>query len=180
MWKNLDLEKIKKCVENKAELDKVFPGFILELKNNIDQRLALKYPKRSSWFGPDVRPLMLLYQPTLVEPIPLDWMCFGYTGLPIRECHQGILFDLHAWPVKYHMGVHAYTPIWEPLDKALKDARKEIDDDFVYEYREAVNEHQLDDPQRELDFNNLDAELEKIASRYEMIYNKFHPIFTGK
>lgn len=178
MWQELDLRKMQKCVENKAELDKVFPGLILEIKKIVDGRLAAKYPNKTSWFGPDCRPLMMESQPELQEPLDLDWTCFGFGGLPIRECHVGLLFDLHNWPIKYHMGVHAYDYIWLPLDAELKAMRKEMAGDYAYHYQANVTEHQLDDLEQVLDFSQLEAEIQKICSRLEELYAKFSPIFS--
>ena len=177
MWPKLDLIRIQKCVENKAELDKIFPGLILKIKKNVDVRLGAKYPAKTSWFGPDCRPAMMESQPELEEPINLDWTCFGFEGLPIRECHVGLLFDLHSWPIMYHVGVHAYDRIWKPLDTALKAVRKDISEEYAYKYQEDVTEHQLNDMQHIFDFTQIDSEIEKICSRLEELYVKFQPVF---
>lgn len=177
MWQTLDLNKMQKAVENKAELDKVFPGLMLEVKKNVDRRLAAKYPGKTSWFGPDTRPQMMASQPDLKEPINLDWTCFGFAGQPIRECHVGLLFDLHHWPLKYRIGVHAYSHIWEPLDAQLHAARKKMGGEYVYTYQADVTEHQLDDPAQVLDLAHLDAEVVKLSDRLEAIYDAFRPFF---
>jgi hypothetical protein len=179
MWRELDLGKIQKCVENKSEFDKVFPGLLLEIKNNIDKRLEAKYPGKTSWFGPDCRPHMMKNHPELKEPLHLDWICFGFEWLPIGECHVGLLFDLHNWPVKYHMGIHAYDYLWQPVEDSIKAAREEIAGDYTYSYKTDVTEHQLDDIQKELDFSQLDAEIVKICDRLEKLYDKARPIFKS-
>jgi hypothetical protein len=177
MSRQLDLDKIQKCVENKSEFDKVFPGLLLEIRNDIDERLGTKYSNRISWFGPDCRPHMMKNHPELKEPLYLDWICFGFEGLPRGECHVGLLFDLHNWPIKYHMGIHAYDYLWQPVKDSIKAARKEITGDYTYKYQADVTEHQLDDVQKELDFSQLDEEIVKICDRFEELYDAAKRIF---
>jgi hypothetical protein len=181
MWDSVDETRIRLCIENKDEYDRVFPKLIILIGQRVKEKLGAKFPDMHEWVGPYAREKTKLLHPDMQEPFYLDWVCFGFEGYPSEDAHIGVLFDLNHWPVTYRIGVHVLDYIWQPKEENIINKRKKMTDkDYIYEYQPAFKEHQLNDPQKVLDFSNINAGINNIVNRVEELYCLFNPLIKHK
>lgn len=177
MWEDINVEKLKACVENKSEYDKLFPRLISEIGRIAKNKLKDKYPQVQEWVGPYAGEKVQALHPDMEEPFFLDWVCFGFEGYPPEEAHVGVLFFVNEWPITYTIGVHALDHIWSPREKEIKEKLNKLNNPpKVYDYQEAFKEHQFNDPKNELNYSDLNQSLHIIADRVEELYETVNPI----
>lgn len=163
---------IKGYIEGKKAYEQVFPKIYELIAERVETVLRPKYPKIDPVVGPRDKARVMAKFPEMGEDVPLDWVAFGFSGMDMYDYHIGILLQVHDWPVKYLVGLHIMDLYI--TDHALELVRSEVDAidwkkavglDPTYVYDEAVREHRWLDPVQELDFANIDDEIEKIAQR---------------
>ena len=177
MWAEIDVNKLKNCVVNKSEYDKIFPRFIGEVGKIVKDRLKDKYPRVQEWVGPYGREKVKSLHPNMEEPFFLDWVCFGIEGYPPEEAHVGVLFFVNDWPIVYNIGVHALDHIWSPKEKAIREKLNSLENPPTeYDYQKDYKEHQFNDVKKELNYKDLDQTIQSIADRVEELYGAANPI----
>ena len=172
-----EIEEMKGYVLGKRVYDKVFPEFYDQIARQVEEVLRPQYPLFEPDVGPRDRARAMAKLPHLGEKVPLDWVAFGFSGIDLYDFHIGVILLMHEWPVKYHIGLHIMAPLWPSVRKEIEliDWKKDVGLDPIYLFEAPVQEHRWLDPNRELNFRDLESELRHISDRVIRFYTASAP-----
>ncbi|MEZ5102539.1 MAG: hypothetical protein R3C15_22630 [Thermoleophilia bacterium] len=120
-------------------------------------------------------------RPDLGHRVAVDWVAFGFPGLPFYDAHVGCVFETAGWPVRVHVGLHLRAHLAGRLAGALDavDWSAAVGREPERDVVEAVGEHRLRDPRRELDLADPAAEADRLAARAVAYWTIARPLLAA-
>jgi hypothetical protein len=162
-----ELDLLQCYFEGKKVYDGVFPELYDAIAEHVKDILAPQFPEVKPVIGPRDKARAMKKQPHLGENVPIDWVAFGFHDMDLYDFHVGCVFDLDDWPITYQMGLHVLDEVYGLAEKEIKSIEwtSIVGLDPTYRYVHSIREHQWVDPVRELNFAELEGEVEKAAER---------------
>lgn len=156
----VDPERLRAWLALRPEMAGLFPGLPLAIRERVDAALG----EPVGVVGELDRLRAMEVRPDLGHRVALDWVAFGFPGVPFYDAHVGCVFETAGWPVRVHVGLHLRTHLAERLAGAI-DWQAAVGLVPERDVVEAVGEHRLRDPRRELDLADPAAEADRLAER---------------
>lgn len=179
--KKSELGLMKGYILGKRIYEKVFPEFYDLIALQVERALRPQYPFLEPDVGPRDRARAMSKFPELGEKVPLDWVAFGFSGLDLYDFHIGVILLMEDWPVKYHLGLHIMDQVWPFVQNevGLIDWKRGVGLDPTYTFQAPVHEHRYLDPVVELNFRDLESEVNHISDRVNRFYRACAPVATN-
>jgi hypothetical protein len=173
-----ELELLRGYVFGKKIYDQVFPEFYDLIALEVERVLRPEFSLLEPDVGPRDKARAMTKLPHLGDKVPLDWVAFGFSGLDLYDYHIGVILLMENWPVKYHIGLHIMDPLWPFIQKEVEtiDWKMRIGSDPAYTFQAPVHEHRFLDPTREINFSDLDCEIQHISERVIHFYRASAPV----
>ena len=115
--------------------------------------------------------------PALPADVSLDWVAYDFPGLAVWDAHLGVLADFDHSPPRCTVGLHILQPHWRAALELLTHCDERTMDalEIEAEPKPQIREVQLNDPWRDLDLDELDAEVDRLAARAVELYRLVEP-----